>query len=180
MIRNAVLLALSLQGKIAPVQAARLVQESNLCVVVNPEKKSPSVNVSHVVWGSGLKADDRIRLIGNVYRDYIAGPNATYKMDTMAYRVDEPSLVFLRSPPKGAPLHSEERFALLPMIAFPKSRHDCRSTVAVENRRLEKFLAVGGILFSPWMKHARRDSVSLDEVILELKRIRARLPHRQQ
>jgi hypothetical protein len=179
MIQNAVLFALLFQGKIAPVEAARLVKQSNLCIVVKPEKGSPRVGVTRVVWGPGLNVEARIRLKGFVFRDYEGGPNDKKESDEMPYHVDDPSLVFLRPPPNGVSLGSEERFAMLPMIPFRNSRHDCRATSAVENGRLEKFLAVGGVLFSPSMKHARRDSVSLDEVIEELKRIRARLPQIQ-
>jgi hypothetical protein len=167
-----------MQGKIAPVEAARLVKQSNLCVVVKPERGTARVAVTRVVWGSGLRVGDRISLKGYVFRDYIGGPNEKKESDVMAYHVDEPSLVFLRPPPKSVLLRSDERFALLPMVAFRRSHHDCRASVAVEEGRLEKVLAVGGVLFRPSMKQANRNSVSLDEVIGEVNRTRAGLSHR--
>ena len=174
MILHAALLALSFQGKIAPVEANRLVEQSNLCILVRPEKKDRRVTVARVVWGSGLKSGDRISLKGYVFRDYDGGPNVGKESDVMTYEVENRSLVFLGTPPRGVSLGPGERFALLPMIAFGGSRHDCRLDFAVPPR-----LAVGGALFNSSMKRSHRDSVSLDEVIKELNRIRASQPGRR-
>src|SRR5579863_7890754 len=121
MVSIAVAFALTMQGKIAPVEAAELVHWCTLCVVVNPGKKGSTVGVTRIVWGTGLKPGDRNRLGGYVLRDTKGGPNEGKEGDFMSYRVDRPSLVFLRAPPRGFSFSSGERFAELPMIAFSGS-----------------------------------------------------------
>ena len=167
MILHAALLSLGYQGKFAPVEAGRLVEQSSACLLVHPEKNSRKVTVNRVIWGSGLRAGERTLLKGYVFRDYVGGPSGGKQGDLMTYTVDARSIVFLRTRPRGVSLGPDERFALLPMIAFSGSRHACPHEFGLPAR-----LSVGGVLFSPSMKISHPDSVSLEEVIRELNRLR--------
>ena len=168
MILHAALLAICFQGKIGPVEADWLVKRSNLCVLVKPEKKHRGATVDRVIWGSGLKPGDRIGLKGYVFRDYVGGPDEGNESEFMTYTVEKRSIVFLGTCPKGLSLGPEERFALLPMIAFGGPRRNFDYDYQVPPRPY-----VGKVLFNSSMKRSRRDSVTLDEMIQELKRIRA-------
>ena len=152
------------QGKIAPVYAMQLVKKCTSCVIVTPQSKDQKVRILRILWGSDVKLGDRIALKGFVYSDTIGGPK---EPEFMSYEVPERSIVFLRPPPARLRLTSTERFADLPMIHFGEPRQDCQ----IEDGPL----VVGKVMFSPTMKHSRPKSVSLDEVVKELVRMKLSL-----
>jgi hypothetical protein len=156
------LLLIVRQGKIAPVSAVQLVRKSSSCVLVGPQSPDGKIRVIRNLWGSDVKPGNRIALRGYTYSDTVGGPPAS---EFMLYSVPERAIAFLQPPPARLRLASGQRFAELPMIPFGKSLQICR----IERTEL----MVGQVLFDPSMRRSHAKSVSLEEIVKELRRIRA-------
>lgn len=156
------LILIASQGKIGPVSAEVLVRKSSSCVLVTPLSKDRKVRVIRILWGSDVKPGDRIALRGYTNSDTVGGPK---EPEFMLYRVPDRAIVFLQPPPARLRLTSNQRFVELPMIPFRASSQDCQ----IERGEL----MVGRVVFNASLKRSHAKSVSLDEILKELSRIRA-------